>query len=67
MEPLRKGISKDITGTMNNSMRNLPTGGDYATGVNILPVIGSEVNLDVGKSDRFTKINSKVELTKKDI
>ena len=49
-------------------MRNLPTGGDYSSGVNILPVIGSEVSLEPSqKTSAFEKLNSKVELTRKDI
>jgi hypothetical protein len=45
-------------------MKNLPTGGDYVTAINILPVIGSEVSLE---ADQFSRTNSKVELTKKEI
>ena len=51
-------------------MRNLATGGEYASGVKILPVIGSEVSLETvsGKPNtHLEKINNKVELTRKDI
>ena len=45
-------------------MKNLPTGGDYATAINILPVIGSEISLE---TDQFSRTSSIVELTKKEI
>ena len=35
--------------------------------LNILPVIGSEVSLDSVKSRDLNRINSKVELTRKDV
>ena len=39
----------------------------YNSALNILPVIGSEVNLDTAKSRDLNRINSKVELTRKDV
>ena len=45
------------------SNRNVPTRHQGATSVNVLPVIGSEIDY----KNAMNRINSKVELTRKDI
>ena len=40
--------------------------GDYNS-VQVLPVIGKEVNIENSESKRYRKIASKVELTKRDM
>ena len=80
MEPLQRGFdyhsgaNSDLKQmVMHQSTRTLPTkrtatNADYQrTQINILPVIGSEVSLDNSSTSALSRINSKVELTRKDI
>ena len=64
MDPLRKdniGFSEVMTHSTRNLPKKKPV--NNSTSVNILPVIGSEIDYQSAVS----RINSKVELTRKDI
>ena len=70
MEPLSTSnnyASSDLHKVLHNSTRALPTKNLRATQINILPVIGSEVSVENSSSSALSRINSKVELTRKDI